>query len=312
MRALLAPGLLLLASGCSASRPIDFVTSSSGDEGGAGAAGSSGSSGSSSGGSDSTMAGGSGGSGGTGIGGLGGFGGQAGGTPVGVTEVFGHSADTLYKLDPISKEVTVVGAFTGINGDAMIDIALDKNGEMIGTAFGGLYKIDKTTASATLITSGSFPNSLSFVPQGTVDPNVEALVGYEGSTYVRIDTTTGQKQNIGSLVGGYGSSGDVVSVIGGGTYLTVFGGPDNCGDCIIEVDPTTGSFKTIIGPLGHSAVYGLAFWGGAAYGFDSSGQLFQIDLISGTTTTIPQPNAPSGLYYYGAGSSTAAPLEPPE
>jgi hypothetical protein len=183
---------------------------------------------------------------------------------------------------------------------------------MVATTFAGLYNVDKTTAKCSLIKSGGYPNSLSFVPQGTVDPNAEALVGFEGSTYVRIFTDTGDKVTIGTLNGGYISSGDVVSVIGGGTYLTVFGGPENCGDCIIEVDPTTGAFVKNVGPLGHSAVYGLAFWGGAAYGFDAFGQLFQIDLTNGSTTTIQIPGAPVNLSFYGAGSSTAAPLEPPE
>src|SRR4051794_28263949 len=99
MRALFASGLLVLVSGCSASRPVTFSTT--GDEGGGGATSAGGSAGTGgTGGSSATTGGG--GQGGGGIGGLGGFGGQGGGTPVGETEVFGHSADTLYKLDPIT------------------------------------------------------------------------------------------------------------------------------------------------------------------------------------------------------------------
>jgi len=252
--------------------------------------------------------------GGGGEGGIGGFGGQGGGVPVGETEVFGHSGGTLYKLDPVTKDITVVGNFQGCNG-SVIDIAIDAIGGMVGSTFGGLYKIDKATAACTHVKDGSYPNSLSFVPAGTLDANVEALVGFEGSTYVRIyvdGPNAGDKETIGTLNGGYVSSGDVVSVIGGGTYLTAFGGPENCSDCIIEVDPKTGGFVKTIGKLDHSAVFGLAFWGGAAYGFDDSGALFEINLTNGATTLIPQPNAPGGLSYYGAGSSTAAPLEPPE
>lgn len=234
--------------------------------------------------------------------------------PVGETEVFGQSADTLYKLDPVTKAVSVVGNFQGCGG-SIIDIAVDKDGGMVGTTFGGLYKIDKTTAACTHVKDGSYPNSLSFVPAGTLDPLEEALVGFEGSTYVRIfvdGPNAGQKVTIGTLNGGYVSSGDVVSVIGGGTYVTVIGGPENCGDCILEVNPATGAVVKNIGQLGHSAVFGLAFWGGSAYGFDSAGELFSIDLTTAMTTIIPQPNAPGGLSYYGAGSSTAAPLDPPE
>src|SRR5258706_14049112 len=39
--------------------------------------------------------------------------GEAGGGSGGPSEVYGNSADTLYKLDPDTKAVTVVGAFKG-------------------------------------------------------------------------------------------------------------------------------------------------------------------------------------------------------
>ncbi len=224
--------------------------------------------------------------------------------------MFGQSASTLYKLDPITKVVTTVGDFQGC--DTVIDIALDKDGNMYGTTSGGVYKIDKATAACTLIAIGGYPNSLSFVPAGTLDPNVEALVGYDGSQYERIDTTTGNVTPIGNQsLGEYTSSGDIVSVIGGGTYLTVNGPGCDTSDCIVEVDPKTGAFVKNIGPTGHQSVFGLAFWGGSAYGFDNGGELFQIDLTNGASTTIAIPGAPPGLSFYGAGSTTSAPLKPP-
>jgi hypothetical protein len=232
-----------------------------------------------------------------------------GGAPLDA-EVFANSPNTLFRLDPLTKQITTVGAFSGDDGTGMIDIALDEKGAMFGTTFAGLFKIDKTTAKCTSIAPGSYPNSLSFVPKGTVDPKVEALVGYVGSTYVRIDTTTGQITNIGALSGGYTSSGDVVSVIGGGTYLTVKG--QNCFDCIIEVNPTTGALVKLIGAVNHSDAFGLAFWGGVAYGFSQAGVLFQIDLTNSMTLDIPFPNAPPGLKFWGAGSTTSAPVMPPK
>ncbi|HET7852526.1 MAG TPA: hypothetical protein VFK91_07255 [Methyloceanibacter sp.] len=235
--------------------------------------------------------------------------GSGGGPPL-QAEVFAHSPDTLFRLDPVTKQITTVGPFTGKDPNGMIDIALDKAGAMYGATFGGLYRIDKKTAGCTMIAPGNYPNSLSFVPEGTVDPTKEALVGYVGSTYVRIDTTTGQISNIGTLTGGYISSGDVVSVIGGGTYLTVKGG--NCNDCILEVNPTTGALVKLIGPVQHPDVFGLAFWGGTAYGFDQGGVLFQIDLTNGMTIDIPFPNPPPGLIFWGAGSTTSAPVMPPK
>lgn len=230
-------------------------------------------------------------------------------TPVGPAEVFGHSDTSLYRLDPETKAVTVVGNFVDCYN--IIDIALDEDSNMYGATDTALYVIDKTTAKCTLLKEGSkYPNSLSFVPKGTVDPTREALVGFVDSAYYRIDTSTGEKTPIGSMGSNYRSSGDIVSVKGGGTYVTVLG--SGCHDCLVEIDPKTGAIKKNFGPLNYADVFGLAFWGGSAYGFTNGGQLFEIKFVNnGTavgTTAIPVPDAPSGLKFWGAGSTTSAPL----
>ncbi len=227
--------------------------------------------------------------------------------------VYGESATTLYAVDPDTKAVTVVADFVGCEG-AVIDLALDKDSNMYATTMGGVYTVDTTTAACTLLARGDYPNSLSFVPAGTLDPNVEALVGYNGSTYVRIDTATGAVTNVGSIGKGYSSSGDIVSVIGGGTYLTVTGG-EACAkyNCLISVDPSSGAMITNYGSVGYTAVYGLAFWAGTVYGFDDAGQLFQVTFAPGGAlqiSAIPIPSAPPGLSFYGAGSTTSAPPAP--
>jgi hypothetical protein len=233
--------------------------------------------------------------------------GVGGGLPE-IAEVFGHSASTLYRLDPDTKEVTVVGDFNG-GCSSIIDIALDKDSKLIGTTFSGLYWIDKTTAACTEIAAGGYPNSLSFVPAGVLDPANEVLVGYEGSTYVRIDTVTGQKTTVGSLGdGGLASSGDVVSVKDGKTFLTVVG--VGCSsDCLIEVNPATGQIVKNWGPLGYAAVYGIAFWAGSVYGFNEGGSLFEVTFVNDVmaTTLITQP---PGTSFWGAGSTTSAPPIP--
>lgn len=225
-----------------------------------------------------------------------------------VALIYAHSADTLYRLDANSKQVAVVAPFSG-GCSSVIDIAIDSNSNAYVTTETDLWKVDLQTAVCTNIASGSYPNSLSFVPKGTLDPNVEALVGYNGSTYIRINTTTGTVQTVGSLSGGYTSSGDIVSVIGGGTFLTVKGGSANCDDCLLQIDPKTGDLVQSYGSVGHVDVFGLAFWAGTAYGFDNGGQVFSIGWQNGTltTTNIPVPNPPPDLQFWGAGSTTAAP-----
>ncbi|MRG90461.1 hypothetical protein [Polyangium spumosum] len=226
-------------------------------------------------------------------------------------EVFGHGPDRLYKLDPYTKEVTLVDYFEGCGVD-VIDIAIDKDSKIFGTTFGGLVAIDKTTAKCTLIQNGSYPNSLSFVPAGTLDPNEEVLVGYQIATYVRIDKVTGAVTTVGSLGGGYASSGDIVSVKGGGTYLTVTG--NGCSDCLVEVNPKTGALIKNWGPVGYDNVFGIAFWAGSVYGFNQSGFLFEITFDpngSGITSTQIPTSGDLNLIFWGAGSTTIAPIEPP-
>jgi hypothetical protein len=233
--------------------------------------------------------------------------------PAEVNEVYGHSATTLFRLDPKTNDVTAVGDFSGCG--PVIDIALDEASTFYATSYQALYKVDKATAACTEIAKGSYPNSLSFVPKGTVDPAAEALVGYEDADYVRIDVATGAKTKIGALGGGLKSSGDIVSVKGGKTYLTVKGTGSNCtaNDCLVEVDPATGKMMKNWGSIEHHNVFGLSFWGGKIYGFIESGDLFEVTFGTSqlATNVIPMPNKPANLSFWGAGSSTSAPLVEP-
>jgi hypothetical protein len=220
--------------------------------------------------------------------------------------VYMHTATTLYKLDTATKTVAVAGAFTGCTN--VYDIALDQASNAYVTTETGFYAVNLANAACTYIAEGSFPNSLSFVPKGTLDPNVEALVGYLGAEYVRIDTTTGAITTVGTLTGGYQSSGDIASVIGGGTFLTVNG--NGCGDCLLQVDPATGDMIQNYGSVGHVDVFGLAYWGGTAYGFDDTGDVFSINVVGGSVVTadIAPPSTLGELSFWGAGSTTSAPV----
>ena len=229
-------------------------------------------------------------------------------TPPPPAEVWAHSSDTLYKLDPDTKAVTVIGPFKGCSG--VVDMALDEKSNLYVSA-GGIFKVDKTTATCTKVGGGSFAgNSLSFVPKGVLDPAKEVMVTYNGSDYMRVDLDTGTTTTLGSIAGGYGSSGDIVSVKGGGTYLSAYG--PGCSDCLLQVDPKTGAMIKNWGSLGTGGVWGLAFWAGSVYAFDSGGRIFEVTFgaTSITTKEIPIKDRPAGLSFWGAGSTTAAPIKP--
>jgi hypothetical protein len=201
-----------------------------------------------------------------------------------------------------------VGYFQGCTHVA--DIALDQDSNMYASTGAALYYVETNTGRCTLVKTGAFPNSLSFVPAGTLDFAQETLVGYQGSDYIKIDTKTGTVTKVGSLGGGFESSGDIVSTKGGKTYVSVKG--PGCADCLIEVDPTTGTLTKNWGPIGAVDVFGLAFWGGDVYAFTNAGQVllvtFDGDKLTSTPLTITDP--PAGLSFRGAGSTTSAPVGP--
>jgi hypothetical protein len=224
-------------------------------------------------------------------------------------EVFAHSANQLYRLDPASKSIAVVGNFRSCSGQ-VIDLAVNAKAEIFVTTSSGLYRVNKTNAQCTLIAEGDYPNSLSFVPEGVLGAN-EILVGYEGADYVTIDTSNGRKLTLkkNALPKGLLSSGDIVSVKDGPSYLTVTG--DGCdSDCLLQVDPKTGGSLKNLGELGYSGVYGIAFWGGSVYGFSQAGKLFEVlpKAPGLDVKEIPFGSAPTNLSFNGAGSTTIAPV----
>src|SRR5512143_3352357 len=85
--------------------------------------------------------------------------------------VFGHSPDTLYTFDVTTNNVALVGAFSGCTQSTLtqvIDLAIDSQMNAYATTFDGIYSVDLTNAQCTLVKAGSYPNSLSFVPAGTL------------------------------------------------------------------------------------------------------------------------------------------------
>ena len=245
-----------------------------------------------------------------------------------VGEVYAHSDLTLYKFNPVAGDFAAVGDFSCLKGTdgvaEMLDIAIDRAGNMVGTAAmsehatitGRLVTIDKMTGACTVLRTGSYPNSLAFVPVGTVLPDREALVGYVNDVYVMINPDTGTVSGVGNLnapgaANPWMSSGDIVSIVGGGTYVTMIPKgsvtADPAGDRIAEVDPATGTIKRVIGATGASGLFGLGYWGGIAYGFSNTGLLMRIDLATGAGTPVPITGAPA-TGFYGAGTTTVAPI----
>jgi hypothetical protein len=250
-------------------------------------------------------------------------------------QVYANTTDTLYLYEPFSRKLTVIGKFSCLQpGEAVIDIALDRTNEMYATTFGRFLHVVPTTAACTEVGTApadmNYPNSLSFVPVGTVSASVETLVGYasptgvDGENYVSIDVATGKMTSVGNLNGSgpidgqwWASSGDLISLLrdGNKTYLTVHPQGDaglTATDSLAEIDPTTGLLKRIIGDTKQAHIYGLGYWAGKAYGFSDDGRATEIDVNTGVGTVLLTLDDDAGapMPWYGAGVTTNAPISP--
>lgn len=250
-----------------------------------------------------------------------------GGKPPG--RIYAHTATTLYLFDPLISKLTRIGPFSCLHAsDRMLDIALDRDGVMYGTSDDGFLKISPVDASCTYVKedpAAGYPNSLSFVPIGTVDSTREALVGYQfqggyATSYVRIDTN-GEITPIGDLNAPgatvrYRSSGDLIALIRNGNkaYLTVkslpMGGDDET-DYLAEIDPTSGRILSILGDMGQKDLYGFAQWAGTGYGFDGAGHILEVNLATGASEVLMTLTEDGGVEsWYGAGVTTDSPTKP--
>jgi hypothetical protein len=186
----------------------------------------------------------------------------------------------------------------------MTDIAIDRYGVLYGCTYTDLFVCHPQTAECWHIgsLSGSY-NGLTFVPIGTMDQNVDALVAISGNgDWYRLDGYITQQLTT-TLVGGYGpgylSSGDAFSIDGVGTWAAVNGSG------IVIVDPIDGTVGGALPNVG-SSIWGLAGWIGEVFAFDSTGRVYSINPAAGTSTQI----ADTAHGWWGAGVRTWIPPNP--
>jgi hypothetical protein len=225
-----------------------------------------------------------------------------------MTFVYAHTSSQLYKVDPDTLAVMLVGnfAFSGGGSDQITDIAIDKSGLMIGISFQSVYRIDPTTAACTRLSQNlttSF-NGLSFVPAVEIgQTGADILVATQNTSGVvsRIDPATGAATPIGNM-GAFSSSGDLVSIVGLGTLQTADNGA--AADKLVRLAPTSFAAAPIGSTIGYSDIWGIAYWKDKVFGFTESGQFITIDPVSGVGTLV-QGNGPR---WWGAAVTTLAPV----
>lgn len=238
------------------------------------------------------------------------------------SRLYAHDGQNLFRVNTTLLEAVLVGPFA-TGGPNITDIAIDKNGAMIGVSAAKLWSIDVATGAASEIAdfdgASDALTSLSWVPLADGDPDsAERLVaaGSSGNVY-EVHPGTGAT----TLLGNYGSTGagqmrsggDIVAVHGLGTLATVtIGDTPGDSDYLATIDTTTWLATPIgIASTGYDKVFGLGYWKGIVYGFVDNGSVAQ----TGTVITIdPVTGAgafaqSSALRWTGAGVATGAPLE---
>lgn len=222
--------------------------------------------------------------------------------------VYAHTASALYRVDPDTLAISEVGAFVFSGArDDITDIAIDKANVMIGISFDSVYRIDPNNAQTTRLSSGLSGefNGLSFVPASAIggagDDVLVATRNSDGKVF-RIDPATGTTTAIGDM-GGFASSGDLVSVEQLGTLQTADNGlfgPDR----LVRLAPTSFAATPIGNDIGFSSIWGLAFWKNRLFGFTNGGEFITIDLTTGVGTLVQS----GGPEWWGAAVTTRAPV----
>jgi len=225
-----------------------------------------------------------------------------------MTFVYAHTSSQLYRVDPDTLGVQLVGAFTfgGGGSDQITDLAIDKTGLMIGISFTSVYRIDPSTAACTRLSqdlTGTF-NGLSFVPASEIgQTGADILVATRNSNGVvsRVDPMTGQTSQIGNM-GSFSSSGDLVSIAGFGTVQTADNGTSP--DRLVRLAPSTFAATAIGNTIGFGDIWGIAYWKNKIFGVTEAGEFITIDPSTGAGTLV-QGNGPR---WWGAAVTTLAPV----
>ena len=193
-------------------------------------------------------------------------------------------------------------SFIGNMGAVMTDIAFDPSGNLFGLTFTGLYSIDSTNGSATLIGSHGISdgNALVFGSDGTLYG-----AGNTTTNLFSINTSTGAGSVLGNM--GFFSSGDLA--FNSGNFFLSANTSSN--DTLVAIDQTTYA-GTAVGNFGFNDVFGLATGDdGFLYGLSGTNVL-GVDITTGAGSIISNFEGQGVGVSFGSSFKTeAAPVPEP-
>ena len=201
-----------------------------------------------------------------------------------------NTADALYRVDPVTLDVTLEGRFTFPGGepDLITDIARDSRGRMWGVGFAAVYSIDPNNLECTLLARhpGLTLNALSIVTskmKPTLEmPDIMIAAQSRDSTVFQVDPKTGDLTPIGNAGGGLSSSGDITWAAGVGTVMLAsdFAGYEG----LVALEPGTFTAKRIGPGWSFQKVRGVSLLPSGLLGVTEQGEMLEIDPRTGAAT----------------------------
>jgi hypothetical protein len=178
----------------------------------------------------------------------------------------------LYTLDPATASSRLVGSVGIAN---VTDIAFHGL-TLYGVSFSQFLKLNPDTGAGVVVGAVGFTtNGLAVAADGTI-------YGAAGGQLIRINPVTGVGTLVGNLGGGLVSSGDLAF----DSNDVLYGALDLGGAVVLaRINRNTGA-ATIIGSMGLSNVYGLAFFCCRLYGASEIRELVDINVATGKATVI--------------------------
>jgi hypothetical protein len=139
------------------------------------------------------------------------------GGPPAIARVYANTDKDLWRMDPATKNVTIIGPFVGVDGtplaDTMTDVAVNRAGDVWSNSTSKVFSLALPAGDAAgnvvatqkvAITSGTRFYALAFAPIGVLDPSAEVLVAGDAAGDLYLIPTTGATSTP-AKIGGFGT-----------------------------------------------------------------------------------------------------------
>jgi hypothetical protein len=212
-------------------------------------------------------------------------------------ELYGVSFTELYRLDPVTLDVGVIGALCPniVSFPQTSEILLEAPGTLlIATTQSRWFRLTLPSLDCVELplTVGASLLGLAYVPPGVIDPAETVVGATDNSQFYRIDPATG----VGTVIGPFTMTPSCGLAWAGNELLMTVdtGGPF---DVLARVNPMDGVLTTI-GPIDND-VWGLVWVDQRLRGFTAAGSVIDIDPTDASFVAV----ATGGPQWSGAAAS---------